>query len=48
VVSTSFELAREVLNYAKELEKALRLSDIFLYRNAKAFLALIIAIKCLH
>jgi hypothetical protein len=42
---TSFELAREVLNYAKELEIALRLSDIFLYRNAKAFLALIIAIN---
>jgi exonuclease VII small subunit len=48
VASTSFELAREVLNYAKEeLEKALRLNDIFLYRNAadKAFLAMVIAIN---
>jgi secreted Zn-dependent insulinase-like peptidase len=48
VVSTSFELAREVLNYAKEeFEKALKLNDFFLYRNAadKVFLALVIAIN---
>jgi secreted Zn-dependent insulinase-like peptidase len=47
VVSTSFELAREVLNYAKEeFEKALKLNDFFLYRNAadKVFLALVIAV----
>lgn len=40
--------ALEVLNYAKEeLDKALRLKDMLLYRNAadKAFLALIIAIN---
>jgi len=44
----SFKLAREVLTYAKvELEKALKLGDVFLYRNAadKAFLALVIAIN---
>ena len=44
----SFDTAREILNYAKnEFEKALRLNDTFLYRNAadKAFLALIIAIN---
>ncbi|MCG2880802.1 MAG: PaREP1 family protein [Vulcanisaeta sp.] len=43
-----FELAREILNYAKEeFEKAIKLNDIFLYRNAadKAFLALVIAIN---
>jgi secreted Zn-dependent insulinase-like peptidase len=48
VVSTSFELAREVFNYAKEeFEKALKLNDVFLYRNAadKVFLALVIAIN---
>jgi hypothetical protein len=48
VVSTSFGLAREVFNYAKEeFEKALKLNDIFLYRNAadKVFLALVIAIN---
>lgn len=47
MVSTSFELAREVLNYAKEeFEKALKLNDFFLYRNAadKVFLALVIAV----
>jgi hypothetical protein len=35
-----FELAKEILSYAKtELEKALKLNDMFLYRNAadKAF-----------
>jgi HEPN domain-containing protein len=44
----SFELAREVLGYAKaELEKALRTGDTFLYRNAadKAFLALVVAVN---
>ena len=48
MVSTSFELAREVFNYAKEeFEKALKLNDVFLYRNAadKVFLALVIAIN---
>ena len=38
---------REVLNYAKEeFEKALKLNDFFLYRNAadKVFLALVIAV----
>jgi hypothetical protein len=48
VVSTSFRLAREVFNYAKEeFEKALKLNDIFLYRNTadRAFLALVIAIN---
>ncbi|RLF05466.1 MAG: hypothetical protein DRK00_04345 [Thermoprotei archaeon] len=43
-----FALAREVLRYAKEeLDKALRLRDTFLYRNAadKAFLALVIAVN---
>jgi len=48
VVSTSFELAREVFNYAKEeFEKALKLNDVSLYRNAadKVFLALVIAIN---
>jgi hypothetical protein len=48
VVPTSFELAREIFNYAKkEFEKALKLNDIFLYRNAadKVFLALVIAIN---
>lgn len=43
-----FETAREILHYAEEeLEKALKLNDMFLYRNAadKAFLALIIAIN---
>ena len=44
----SFELAREVLGYAKaELEKALRTGDAFLYRSAadKAFLALVVAVN---
>ena len=48
MVSTSFELAREVFNYAKEeFEKALKLNDVSLYRNAanKVFLALVIAIN---
>jgi len=43
-----FELAREILNYAKEeFEKAIKLNDVFLYRNAadEAFLALVIAIN---
>lgn len=44
----SFELAKEILSYAKmELEKALKLNDVFLYRNAadKAFLAFVIAVN---
>jgi HEPN domain-containing protein len=44
----SFELAREVLGYAKaELERALRTGDMLLYRSAadKAFLALVIAVN---
>lgn len=44
----SFELAREVLGYAKaELEKALRTGDMLLYRSAadKAFLALVVAVN---
>jgi secreted Zn-dependent insulinase-like peptidase len=43
-----FELAKEVLRYAKEeFEKAVKLGDICLYRNAadKAFLALVIAVN---
>ncbi len=43
-----FESAREILRYAEEeLDKALKLNDIFLYRNAadKAFLALVVAIN---
>lgn len=43
-----FELAKEVLRYAKEeFEKAIKLNNIFLYRNAvdKSFLALVIAIN---
>ena len=44
----SFELAREVLGYAKaELERALRTGDMLLYRSAadKAFLALVVAVN---
>jgi hypothetical protein len=44
----SFPLAREILGYAvEEFEKALKLNDIYLYRNAadKAFLALVIAVN---
>ena len=43
-----FGLAREVLRYAvEELEKAVKLGDILLYRNAadKVFLALVIAVN---
>ncbi len=43
-----FETAKEILNYAyEELERAEKLRDILLYRNAadKAFLALIVAIN---
>ncbi|MFP3251676.1 MAG: PaREP1 family protein [Thermoproteus sp.] len=43
-----FGLAREILKYAEEeLGKALRLNDVFLYRNAadKAFLALVVAVN---
>ncbi len=48
MLGLSFDTAREILNYAREeLEKALKLNDVFLYRNAadKAFLALIIAVN---
>jgi hypothetical protein len=48
VGATGFELAREVLRYAREeFEKAVKLSDVFLYRNAadKTFLALVIAVN---
>ncbi|RLE56050.1 MAG: hypothetical protein DRJ40_06480 [Thermoprotei archaeon] len=44
----SFATAREILRYAiEELDKALRLNNVFLYRNAadKAFLALVVAIN---
>ncbi|MGC8598097.1 MAG: PaREP1 family protein [Thermocladium sp.] len=47
-LNTMFMSALEILNYAKEeLDKALKLKDMPLYRNAadKAFLALIIAIN---
>ncbi len=43
-----FGLAREFLRYAvEELEKAVKLGDILLYRNAadKVFLALVIAVN---
>ncbi|NPA23533.1 MAG: hypothetical protein GXO23_04475 [Crenarchaeota archaeon] len=46
--SSAFESAREILNYAcEELDRSLKLRDVFLYRNAadKAFLALIIALN---
>ena len=42
------ETAREILGYAvEELERALKLNDFFLYRNAadKAFLALVVAVN---
>jgi hypothetical protein len=44
----SFELAKEILGYAKtELERALKMGDMLLYRNAadKAFLALVVAVN---
>jgi len=47
-VACGFATAREILSYAREgLEKALKLHDIRLYRNAadKAFLALVVAIN---
>ncbi|WP_054856859.1 PaREP1 family protein [Vulcanisaeta sp. JCM 16159] len=47
-LNAMFMSALEILNYAKEeLDKALKLKDMLLYRNAadKAFLALIIAIN---
>ncbi len=43
-----FETAREVLSYAiEDFEKAVKLRDVMLYRNAadKAFLAFVIAIN---
>ncbi len=46
--SSAFESAREILNYAyEELDRSLKLRDVFLYRNAadKAFLALIVALN---
>jgi hypothetical protein len=48
VTVAGFGLAREVLRYAvEELEKAVKLGYIFLYRNAadKVFLALVIAVN---
>ena len=48
VAARGFAVAREVLGYAREeFEKALKLGDVFLYRNAadKAFLALVIAVN---
>jgi len=48
VTVAGFGLAREVLRYAvEELEKAVKLGDILLYRNAadKVFLALVIAVN---
>jgi hypothetical protein len=48
VAAAGFGLAREVLRYAvEELEKAVKLGDILLYRNAadKVFLALVIAVN---
>jgi hypothetical protein len=48
VAVAGFGLARGVLRYAvEELEKAVKLGDIFLYRNAaeKVFLALVIAVN---
>jgi len=48
VTVAGFGLAREVLRYAvEELEKAVKLGDILLYRNAadKLFLALVIAVN---
>jgi len=48
VAVAGFGLAREVLRYAvEELEKAVKLGDILLYRNAadKVFLALVIAVN---
>ncbi len=48
MVVAGFGLAREVLRYAvEELEKAVKLGDILLYRNAadKVFLALVIAVN---
>jgi secreted Zn-dependent insulinase-like peptidase len=48
VIVAGFGLAREVLRYAvEELEKAVKLGDILLYRNAadKVFLALVIAVN---
>jgi len=48
VAVAGFGLASEVLRYAvEELEKAVKLGDIFLYRNAadKVFLALVIAVN---
>jgi len=48
VAVAGFVLAREVLRYAvEELEKAVKLGDILLYRNAadKVFLALVIAVN---
>lgn len=48
MATAGFGLAREVLRYAvEELEKAVKLGDILLYRNAadKVFLALVIAVN---
>jgi hypothetical protein len=48
VVDSSLVTAEEILNYAEEeFEKALRINDILLYRNAldKAFLSMIVAVN---
>lgn len=47
-VDSSITTAEEILNYAEdEFEKALKLKDMLLYRNAldKAFLSLIVAVN---
>lgn len=48
IKDSSLATAEEILKYAEEeLEKALKINDLFLYRNAvdKAFLSMIIAIN---
>jgi HEPN domain-containing protein len=48
VADSSFTTAEEILNYAEEeFKKALRTTDMLLYRNAldKAFLAMIVAVN---
>lgn len=48
VTDSSLASAEEILNYAEdEFEKALRLKDMLLYRNAldKAFLSMIVAVN---
>ena len=48
VVDSPLVTAEEILNYAEEeFEKALRIKDMLLYRNAldKAFLSMIVAVN---